>query len=402
MNRCSVKQNVHPIPWWRHAVIYHIFVDRFSPGDGESWVGNPAEPVFCGGTLNGVTRRLDYLRKLGVNTLWLSPVQSTAAYHGYHVTDYTSVEPRFGGLQAFRTLLAAAKPEMRVILDWVPNHMHEKHPIFVEARDNPNSEYRDWFYFRSNGDYLKYLDIGELPKLNLDHPDACQYMINCCLYWLDAGVDGFRLDHVIGPSMKFWEVFRSAIKSRNPDAFIFGEATLFGIRRTNLPTLRLPGKTIFHRNMIHGKPVNDDVMLQYTGVFDGMLDFEFQHILTQHLMRPSKKNTSKHIELALRRHYARFPNDFALLSFLDNHDMNRFLFSVRNDKTLLKSAADIQFKQPHPPIIYYGTELGMTQQKPVWGIHGDLQARQCMPFESGDNALFRYYAQLIRQRKNVK
>jgi cyclomaltodextrinase len=397
-HHCRSSTETSP-PWWRDAIIYHILVDRFRRGGKSPLTGHPTRPEFCGGNLQGVTESLSYLRRLGVNTLWLSPINSTAAYHGYHVTDFEKVERRFGGMTAFRKLLRAAKPDFRILLDWVPNHVHRTHPLFLDAQRSPRSRYRDWFYFNRRGGYRCFLDFTELPKLNLEHPDARRYIIECALMWLDLGADGFRLDHVLGPSLDFWREFRSAIKKRHPAAFLMGEALFTGIGPSHLVTVELPHKRRHLQKAQGGHPVAEDVMFEYVDVFDGILDFEFQRLIGRYVAHQGRLPSTRAIEHRLDRHYRRFPEKVSLPSFLDNHDMNRFLFEARNNKARLKKAAEIQFHQNQPPIIYYGTEAGMSQLRPLHGPHGDLVARQMMPWPNPDRDLFEHYQQLIEARK---
>ena len=136
--------------WVKTAVIYHIFIDRFFRGGSRSnHIGDETKPVFCGGNLQGVTEKLDYLSDLGINTIWLSPFNQTTAYHGYHVTDFFKVEKRFGGLKAFRQLVRAARSRrIRLIMDFVPNHVSIEHPFFKQAIRNARSPFRRWFYWK--------------------------------------------------------------------------------------------------------------------------------------------------------------------------------------------------------------------------------------------------------------
>jgi len=388
-----------PRPWWQDAVFYHILVDRFRRAGAAAPLRDPTQPVFCGGNLRGVIESLDHLRHLGVTALWLSPVQCTSGYHGYHITDYQRVEARFGGMAAFRALLRAASPCFRIVIDWVPNHVHRAHPFFQAALRSKHSPYRDWFYFDRDGGYRCFLDFAELPKLNLDQPEARRYMIGAARRWLDLGVDGFRLDHVLGPSLGFWRQFRAALRAHKPSVYLVGEAAFAGIRRRLLPTIRLPHK---HRYLLESKPgvsVTDAVMREYTGAFDGLLDFGFQEILANEVARARQRPSARRVQSLLDAHYEGFPAGFSLPSFLDNHDMSRFLFAAGDDKARLMQAAEIQFHQEQPPIIYYGTEVGMSQAGAVEGVHGDLQARQMMPWKHQDEELLEFYVELIRQRK---
>ncbi|HOB98263.1 MAG TPA: alpha-amylase family glycosyl hydrolase [Verrucomicrobiota bacterium] len=355
-------------------------MDRFAAAATTLDPSRSRLPVFCGGTLDGVTRRLDYLRGLGVNTLWLSPVTASAAYHGYHVLAYDRVEPRFGGERAWDALMRAARPDFRILLDWVPNHIHREHPFFQQAIADPHSPYREWFHFGRDGRPLCFLHFDELPKLNLDHPDVRSYLLGECKRWLDRGVDGFRMDHVVGPSMDFWRTFRADLKAHRPGVFLMGEATLMGVRREHLVTLRLPDKRRYFFEAQLGHDITDAVQAEYATVFDGVLDFGFRNLLCQRVARRAGPVNPGEVQAALDAHYARFEWDACLPSFLDNHDVNRFLHEAKGRVDRLLEAAALQFLQPQPPVIYYGTELGLSHAHPVAGPYGDLHARPAMPW----------------------
>ena len=142
-------------------------------------------------------------------------------------------------------------------------------------------------------------------------------------------------------------------------------------------------------------------MRKYVGVLDGVLDFEFQRLARLYIakngwMRPEGRLISK-----LLSHYAEYPGDFFLPSFLDNHDMNRFLFESRQDKARLRRAATVQFEQRKPPIIYYGTEAGLTHDRPVDLAvdFSDAEARLPMPWDDMDTDLLAHFKQLIKRRR---
>ncbi len=386
-------------PWWNHAVFYQILIDRFRRAGSDRLQGDPMKPRFCGGNLRGVIEALPYLNDLGINAIWLSPIQPTAAYHGYHTTNLEGVERRFGGMAALKELLRAARPDFRIIMDFVPNHVHCTHPLFQDARKRRNSDFRDWFFFDDQGGYLCFLDFDELPKLNLDHPDARRYVIDSALQWLALGVDGFRLDHVLGPSMSFWRAFHREVKSRYPDAYLLGEALFLGIGGTHMKTLGLPHKRRHLQKEKRGESVADDIMLEYRNVMDGVLDFGFREIMVNEVAHAGHMPTKRNVQELLDKHYTRFPAGFSLPSFLDNHDINRFMFEAKDRISRLKLAAEIQFRQKQPPIIYYGTEAGMSQTRDTWGPHADLNARQPMPWNNPNPALLEFYTHLIHSRK---
>jgi cyclomaltodextrinase len=209
-----------PTDWFHNAILYQVLIDRFAGVASQDRL----RPEFLGGNLRAIAAKLPYLEELGINTLWLSPFCKTSAYHGYHVTDFLTVEPRFGTLEDLRALIACAHGTgMRIIADFVPNHCSHKHPFFQEARKDRQSRYFNWFIFpKWPDDYLCFLDVQELPKLNLDYPETRDHIVGAARYWLSLGLDGFRLDHVIGPKHAFWRYFRGEIKKDYPAAVLIG------------------------------------------------------------------------------------------------------------------------------------------------------------------------------------
>jgi glycosidase len=391
--------------WLQRAVIYQVFIDRFLQGGSHRLrKGSPPEgkPVFCGGNLQGVAEKLDYLSDLGINTIWLSPFTQTVAYHGYHVTDFFRVEKRFGGQNGLQTLVKTARAHgIRLIMDFVPNHVHVTHPWFQEAKRNKRSPYRHWFYWQRNGDYLKFFGVDEMPKLNLDHPEARKEIIRAAKHWMDQGIDGFRLDFALGPSLDFWREFRDQLKRHDKEVALIAEVYFWRIQRQFLPTINLPDKSFYFLAQQLGLDAMSAAMKEYAEVFDGLLDFTFQKLLRVFVANNKRKMSSAQIQEMLDQHYAGFPDDCSLVSFLDNHDMNRFLFEARGDKARLKRAMEIQFAQRCPPVIYYGTELGMSQTAPVRGNYGDLQARRMMTWQSRDRSIFNLYKRLIQKRTTL-
>lgn len=386
--------------WFKDAVVYHILVDRFAGYDPlHDW----QKQVFLGGNLQGVSDKISYLADLGINTIWLSPINQTNAYHGYHITDFCSLDARFGTESDLRSLIRSAHQQnIRIILDLVPNHCSRRHPIFLKALHNRKSPYRNWFYFGANSDkYLCFLHHADLPKLNLDHPAAGNHIIEAAKHWLYLGIDGFRLDHAIGPSHQFWRRFREEAKSAQPEAVLIGEAWLEGIDRGMLKTIQIRNKYL--RWLFKFRPW--DIQREYIGEFDGVLDFFFRHqIIGNIAWKDNPELYESRIIKAMIKHYQRFPVHYFLPTFIENHDMNRFLFDAGQSRDKLKRALKLQFSLPQPPILYYGTETGLTHEKPVsWDIpYSDIQARKPMPWQSLDLEMIDYCKELIWKRKGVK
>lgn len=361
--------------WTRTAIIYQTLPDRFHPGPGRTWPPLDDLNAIYGGTLAGITHQLDYLADLGINCLWLNPFFPDDTHHGYHATDYFSVNPRLGSADDLRTLVDQAHQRgIRLLLDFVANHWGSGHPTFQAALADPASDYVNWYNFRAwPHDYETFFGVADLPKVNVAYPAARDYLLRAARHWLtDFNFDGFRLDYAVGPSHDFWTDFRAVVKDTRPDAWIFGE-------------------------VVEGP----DSQLSYHGRFDGCLDF----LLAQALRRLFGLRTLSlpAFDAFLTAHEAYFPATFSRPSFLDNHDMNRFLWLAGGDVRRLKLAALCQFTLSGPPIIYYGTEIGLSQhrdrQAPVGS--GMAEARLPMPWDGDrDLNLLAFYRDLIQLRRN--
>jgi alpha-glucosidase len=203
-------------PWWKTSVFYQIYPRSFADSNGDGV-----------GDLEGIRRRLDHLTWLGVEAIWLSPFYpSPMADFGYDVADYCDVDPVFGSLGDFDRLLGEAhQRNIRVIIDWVPNHTSDQHPWFIESRSSRDNPKRDWYVWRDGSPdrpptdwrgafgqgpawtwdertsaWYLHLFLPQQPDLNWSNPRVVEAMHGVLRFWLDRGVDGFRADviHLIG------------------------------------------------------------------------------------------------------------------------------------------------------------------------------------------------------------
>lgn len=368
--------NFKPPMWAREAVIYHIFLDRFFPGKDNSWIQTSDPKGFFGGTLWGVAEKMDYIAELGASVIWLSPIFSSPTVHGYDATDYYSVEERLGGEEAFREVIAQAHQRgIRIILDLVCNHTSHLHPIFQEALEDKQSPYRSWFFFdelEDNG-YRSFFGVRSMPQVNLNHPDARQWMLDITRYWLEEfEIDGYRLDFANGPNLDFWSDFWVLTKTINPDSFCFAEV---------VETPR--------------------VLEKYQGRVDGVLDFHVADAIRRSFGR--KSWSEERFNSMLNQHEAYFKKDFVRPSFLDNHDMDRFQFIAGGSEDDLRRAAQVQFQLPGPPIVYYGTEVGVEQTVSKSSKVGLEASRGAMLWEDEQNkSILSFYQELIKERKEKR
>ena len=197
--------------WWQKAVFYQIYPRSFADSNGDGI-----------GDFRGMIDRLDYIKNLGVDALWISPCYPSPQFDiGYDVSDYTDINPEYGTLTDFKEFLEGAHERgLRVILDLVPNHTSDQHPWFLESRSSLDNPKRDWYIWRDGkdsgppnnwnagflgsaweldphtGQYYYHYFFKEQPDLNWRNPELKQAMWKAVRFWLDMGVDGFRLDAI--------------------------------------------------------------------------------------------------------------------------------------------------------------------------------------------------------------
>jgi len=363
-----------PPTWTQDAIIYQIFADRFFNTTDDFPQTEDKPSLKCNGTLRGIIEKLDYIAELGVNCIWFTPVFPSPTYHGYDATSFFEINPRLGTKEDFKNLIDGAHERgMRVLMDFVPNHWSNQHPSFIEATQDQNSPYFKWYTFENwPNEYKCFFTSRGLPQINLRYPPAREHVLEAVKYWLDFGVDGYRVDYCIGPTPDFYADFRRVTWTSKPDSWTFGEAV--------------------------DPP---DSQLTFEGGMDGALDF----MLLEGLRKTFAFGTwtAKQFAEFLDRHEAYFPPSFTRPSFLDNHDMNRFIWVAQNDIRKLQLAALCQFTLIGAPVIYYGTEVGLSQHNDVMQNGRAIHEETRLPMIWGDDQnkeLLEFYRELIGIRKN--
>ncbi|MCZ2126601.1 MAG: glycoside hydrolase family 13 protein [Anaerolineales bacterium] len=385
--------------WVKDAIFYQIFPDRFAKSDKlpdlgfEAWDSPPTVYGFKGGDLYGAAERLDYLKDLGVNAIYLNPIFSSAANHRYHTYDYYNVDPLLGGNRAFRLFLDEAhKRGIRVILDGVFNHASrgfwQFHHVLETGAASP---YKDWFHFdperlnmtRHWGAYpssveqklLQHEDsltaigyrawwnLPALPKFNTETPAVREFIFDVAEYWIKFGIDGWRLD-VPGEidDDEFWREFRRRVRAVNSEAYIVGEIWDEAQRWLQGDQFDAVMNYLFTAaslNFFAGDHLNYEVVQQQGGI-------------KNRIRRIDGYAFADEVERVLNL-YPR-ENVFAQLNLLDSHDMPRFLSCANGDKDSLKLAWLFIFSMPGAPCIYYGDEIG------VDGRH-DPDCRKSFPWD---------------------
>jgi glycosidase len=364
----ALASGAEPLPdWLPDAVIYQVMVDRFARTDGE--LPRPGSPTaLYGGTIDGVWAHLDHIRSLGCNVIWLTPIQLTPSHHGYDHEDFFKVEPRYGGEPALKRLIDAAHARgMRVLLDFVPNHTGRGHHIFrdgIAKGGDAAAFYRFWqwpHYYRCFGDVIT------LPELDTGNRRVQEYLVRAARHWItEYGADGVRCDHVAGVDPAFWLELRHGLRAVKPDVLVLGEAT---------------------------GPF--DWLARYAGRIDAIFDFDFAHVVRETFAR----GRMSPLDFArwMDTHEKAFPG-LALATLLDNHDMTRFLFMAGGDKRRLMLAATLLMTLPGMPVIYYGTEVGLSQRHD--GLTENAEARLPMLWGKEQDAdLLAHFQRLGRLRR---
>ena len=375
-------------------IIYHIFIDRFA---GFDIAKDDSQPQRIGGNLKAITKKLPYLKKLGVSCIWLSPFYKAESYHGYDILDFFKVDEAVGTEKDLEELIEKAhKMEIKIIADFVPNHCSEHHPFFTDARSNKDSIYKNWFYFKNwPEDYLCFLDWRHLPKINLENREARKYMLEAASFWLGKGLDGFRIDHALGLPKEFLKELAKLAKNK----FLIGEVWFFGVDLRHAETIKgVDLLKIMEESKKNSSSLEDEAIKDLDTI-PGFLDFTFNSLIKDYL---KGSLSGRQFFYKLEQHYKNL--GFVLPSFLDNHDMNRLIFELGNDKDLYKIASVLQFSMSQPPIIYYGNEIGLSQAMRIEELpsHGDVQARRRMEWEEQDEGLFEHYRRLCFLRKKIK
>lgn len=354
--------------WVKRAIFYQIYPDRFARSPRtiqrrglhfKPWGTPPAEQGYQGGDLRGIVDKLDYLTALGINALYLNPVFSSASNHGYHTYDYFAVDPLLGGDAALRELLTAAhQRDIRVIVDGVFNHASRGFWAFHHILENgSDSPYIDWFHIHDwplrpydNPDnlpinYAAWWGLPALPKFNLQNPGVRDYLLEVAEYWINFGVDGWRIDvpeEIDDPA--FWQEFRRVVKRANPDAYIVGE--IWRVASDWLQGDRFDAvmNYVFSRAAL-GFFAADSVRLDYKP--------------GGYALAPLNAHAFAHTVEEMLSLYP-WPVIQAQLNLIDSHDTARTLWMVRGDESALRLCTLFQMTMPGAPCIYYGDEIGLS------------------------------------------
>ncbi len=388
--------------WVKHAVFYQIFPDRFArsphlshpPGIAfKPWGSPPEEQGYQGGDLLGIVDKLDYLQELGITALYLNPIFASASNHRYHTFDYFQVDPLLGGKAALRELLDQAHARgIRVVLDGVFNHASRGFWAFHHILENGgNSPYLDWFIVRrwplhpypsrkqEQPNYDCWWNLPALPKFNFKNPGVRAYMLAVARYWLEFGIDGWRLDvpeEIDDPD--FWRQFRRVVKTANPEAYICGEIWHPAPKWLQGDQFDAVMNYIFSR-----------AALGFFGADTLRPDYRPAGYPLKPLDAPAFA-----AEIEQMHAWYDWQVNQVQLNLLDSHDMARTLWIVREDESALRLAVLFQMTMPGAPCLYYGSEIGLSAA-------GDPHCRGAFPWDESapwNHDLLAFYRRAIALR----
>ena len=400
--------------WWQKGVIYQIYPRSFQDSDGDGV-----------GDLQGIVRRLDYVQWLGVDAIWLSPVYpSPMADFGYDVADYTDIDPLFGDMGDFDRLLTEVHSRgLRMVLDFVPNHSSDRHPWFLESRSSRDNPKRDWYIWRdpapgggppnnwlssfggrawtfdeATGQYYHHHFLPEQPDLNWRNPEVVEAMLGAMKFWLDRGVDGFRLDVI-------WLIVKDEQFRDNPENPRFGpneppHHRLLATYNTDRPEvhdiisrMRELLDRYDERMMVGEIYLPVERLVTYYGAHGSGVHLPFNFQLIGMVWNP------RAIIDAVDKYEAALPPHGWPNWVLGNHDQPRL--ASRLGAAQARVAALLLLTLRGTPTLYYGDEIGMEnvpispdqvqdpfeKNVPGIGVGRDPQ-RTPMQWDKGQNASF--------------
>lgn len=331
--------------WIADAVFYQIFPERFANGDHRldppdvvTWDAEPTRDNFFGGDLAGITERLDHIESLGANAIYLTPIFEADTNHRYDAKDYFSIDHRLGDLDAFRAFLDAAHARgIRVVLDAVLNHCGDGHWAFRDVVENEaESRYVNWFSVEGfpvtahpEPNYRTCSGCYYLPKWNAYNPEVRAHHFDVARYWIDQGIDGWRLDVPYFINRTFWREFRTVVKDRSDDLYIVAE-------EWRDPEEWLQGDLA-------------DGTMNYT-LRDLVLGFTADSTVDAYGFADGMNRLRDRIPAAARP---------AMLNLLGSHDTERVLTRHRGDVAAALRAYALLFAAHGSPMVYYGDEVGM-------------------------------------------
>jgi alpha-glucosidase len=360
--------------WWRHGIFYQIYPRSFQDSNGDGV-----------GDIDGVIARLAYLKSLGIDAVWLSPIfPSPMADFGYDISDYTGIDPLFGTMADFDALLAAVHESgLKVILDLVPNHTSDQHPWFAEARSARDNPKRDWYIWRdpkpdgrppnnwlsefggsawqydeATGQYYYHAFLAAQPDLNWRNPKVREAIYDVMRFWLRKGVDGFRVDVI-------WHLIKDSHFRDNPPNLHFVEGrpphekilAKYSTDQSEVHEVVAEMRRVideFDDRVLIGEiylPLHRLVAYYGNNLAGAQMPFNFALLATLW--------SARSIERIIIEYEHALPSGAWPNWVLGNHDRPRIASRVGRDQA--RVAAMLLLTLRGTPTLYYGDEIGMHQ-----------------------------------------
>lgn len=376
--------------WIGDTVWYQIFPERFCNGDTANDPKNalpwnskfPEWDDFFGGDIAGILSKLDYLKELGINGIYLCPIFTSPSNHKYDTLDYYEIDPHFGDKKLFRQFVELAHEKgFKIMLDAVFNHIGDTSPQWQDVLENgENSKFADWFHiqkfpvsydqtenfeYAENITYDTFAFTPHMPKLNTANKEAQSYLLDIAKYWVkEFDIDAWRLDVANEVDHQFWKLFHKEICDLKDNFYILGE-----VWNSAQPWLQ-----------------GDE--------FHGSMNYAYTEIMTQYFAEKVISAEKMIFSLNEQMSMHRKQTNSSMMNMLDSHDTPRILTVCEGNQELMQKMLVFMFLQSGSPCIYYGTEIAMEGGP-------DPDCRRCMDWEVdfSANDSFKMVQKLIHIRK---
>lgn len=375
------------VDWMKEAVFYQIFVDRFNIGDEEKdksyitckWGEIPTPKTFAGGDIRGIINKLDYIKNLGCNTIYLTPIFESISNHKYDISDYYKVDSHFGSNDDLKELVDTAHSKgIRIVLDAVFNHCSDRMMQFQDVLEKgKSSRYFQWFVIKGDSvsderdNYETFAACNYMPKLNTSNDEVQEFLLEIGEYYIkEYDIDGWRLDVSDEISHYFWRKFRERVKRAKKEAVIIGE---------------------------NWHDANSNLRGDQ---YDSIMNYAFTKLCLDYFATECKnaEQSAWKLNELLMRNTA--PVNTMMLNLLDSHDTHRFFKEVGKDRFKMKAALSLLFMFTGAPCIFYGTEI-LTE-----GGY-DPDCRRCMDWDKANpdgeyKDIYELIGELSRIRREMK
>ena len=369
--------------WWQKAVIYQIYPRSFCDSNGDGI-----------GDINGIISKLDYVKELGVDAIWLSPVfKSPQDDNGYDISDYQDIEPLFGSLEDMRRLLKEAGDRgIKILMDMVLNHTSDEHPWFLEAKQSRDNPKHDWYVWRDGkpgeapnemrscfggsawqwceecGQYYLHQYSVKQPDLNWDNPEVRKALYEMMNWWAEQGAGGFRLD-----------VIDSVAKE--PDKMITAEGTMLHPYIREMSAAVLHGTDLVAVGEAWSANVERAKLWSNPDGSELSMVFQFEHIGIDQQRGKSKWDLAPFRLKKLKQIFKRWQTELNGQGwnslFWNNHDLPRIVSRWGNDGAYrvesAKMLATVLYGLQGTPFLYQGEELGMTNAPYALDEYKDIE-----------------------------